>query len=193
MKKLLFTAAAVFAFVFANAQQREKGAIELAPHIGYSSYFFNGDEVDGLSSISSTNFGVNADYFFNDRWSLRSGLLSQTMGSKDLVDEIKLNYITIPVNANWHFGSTRKWFLNFGTSASFLTKADLSGQDVKENIESFQLAISYGIGYKLEVSENFSILIESQNMFGMSNILKVDNLTRTNAGGSLNIGGVFKL
>lgn len=193
MKKLLFAAAAIFAFGFANAQEREKGAIELAPHIGYSSYFFNGDEVDGLSSISSVNFGVNADYFFNDRWSLRSGLLSQTMGAKDSSDEMKLNYISVPVNANWHFGSTRKWFLNFGASASFLTKAELSGQDIKDDIESFQLGISYGIGYKLEVSDNFSILIESQNLFGMSNILQNDDFTRTNAGGSFNVGGVFKL
>jgi len=193
MKKIILTVAAVFVLSFANAQQREKGAIELAPHIGYSSFFLNGDEVEDFSAIRSTNYGVHADYFFNNRWSLRSGLLFQTMGAKDFSGELKLNYISIPVNANWHFGSTRKWFLNFGPSASFLTKAELSGTDVKDDIESFQLGISYGIGYKLEISEKFSILIEGQNLFGFSNIRKNDNLTWMNAGGSLNIGGVFKL
>jgi hypothetical protein len=193
MKKLLFAAMAVFTFTAANAQEREKGDIELAPHIGYSSYFLNGDNVNDFSSISSINYGVNADYFFNNRWSLRSGLLSQTMGAEDFSGELKLNYISIPLNANWHFGSTRKWFLNFGASASFLTKAEFSGEDVKEDIESFQLGVSYGIGYKLEITERFSILIESQNLFGLSNILKEGDLTWTNAGGSINIGGVIKL
>jgi hypothetical protein len=115
------------------------------------------------------------------------------MGAEDFSGELKLNYISIPVNANWHFGSTRKWFLNFGASASFLTKAEFSGEDVKEDIDSFQLGVSYGIGYKLEITERFSILIESQNLFGLSNILKEGDLTWTNAGGSINIGGVIKL
>jgi hypothetical protein len=193
MKKIILTVAAVFAFGVASSQVRENGTIELAPHIGYSSYFLNGDEVADLSSITSINFGVHADYFFNNRWSLRSGLLFQTMGAEDFSGELKLNYISIPVNVNWHFGSTRKWYLNFGPSASFLTKAEFSGTDVKDGIESFQLGISYGLGYKLEISEKFSLLIEGQNLFGFSNIYKDSTLTRMNAGGSLNIGGVFKL
>jgi type V secretory pathway adhesin AidA len=193
MKKILFAAVAVMALGVSNAQIRERGDIELAPHIGYSSFLLNGDQVEDLSAVTAVNYGVNADYFFNDRWSLRSGLLFQEMGGKDSFDELKLSYITIPLNANWHFGSTRKWFLNFGTSASFLTKAEFSGEDIKENIESLQLGIFYGIGYKLEITDKFSILIESQNLFGLSNIFKEGDITWTNSGGSINVGGVFKL
>ena len=58
-------------------------------------------------------------------------------------------------------------------------------------MESFQLAISYGIGYKIEVSETFSILIDTQNQLGITNIQKEGDLTWLNAGGSFNVGGVF--
>jgi long-subunit fatty acid transport protein len=193
MKKVLFTAIAVLGFTFANAQSRDKGAIELTPIIGYSSYFLNGDEVNGLSSLTSVNFGVDADYYFNDRWSLRSGLHSQTMGAKDSYSKLKLNYLNVPVNANWHFGSTRKWNLNFGVTPGFLTSAKIDGEDVKDQVSSFQMGISYGIGYKLEINENFSLLLDTQGFFGLSNIIKDGNVTRMNAGSGFNIGGVFKL
>ncbi|APY06977.1 hypothetical protein BWZ20_01100 [Winogradskyella sp. J14-2] len=134
-----------------NAQERSSGDIELIPHVGYMSAFLNGDEVDGLDPRGSFNFGVIGDYFFNDRWSLRSGINFDSMGASIPGSDLTLNYINIPINANWHFGSTRKWNLNFGVTPGFLTKADLDGDDVKDDYNSFQLGISYGIGYKIEV------------------------------------------
>lgn len=193
MKKVLLTAIAVLGFLISNAQERSKGDIELAPIIGYSSYFLNGDEVDGLKSISSVNFGVEADYFFNDRWSLRSGLHYQKMGGKDSFGKLEMNYVIVPINANWHFGSTRKWNLNFGASTGFLTSAELYNEDVKSEVNSFQMGISYGIGYKLEISDKFSILFDAQGFTGLSNYLKDSDYTRMNAGSNINIGGVFKL
>lgn len=193
MKKLLlFTAVAVLGFTTMNAQQRERGQIELAPYVGYMTAFLNGDEVDNLDSRASVAFGVKADYYFNDRWSLRSGLNYDSMGAKFAGSELQLDYLNIPVNANWHFGSTRKWNLNFGVTPGFLVKADEDGDDVKEFVESFQLGISYGIGYKLEISESFSILFDGQGLVGITNIIKEsDGFTQLNAGSSLNVGGVF--
>ena len=174
-----------------NAQERSQGDIEIIPHIGYSSYFLNGDELDNMDSRGDFHFGVVGDYFFNDRWSLRSGFTYESMGASFFNEDLVLNYISIPVNANWHFGGTRKWNLNFGVSPGFLLNADVSGEDVKDYMESFQLAISYGIGYKIEVSETFSILIDTQNQLGITNIQKEGDLTWLNAGGSFNVGGVF--
>jgi long-subunit fatty acid transport protein len=192
MKKLLcIVALATFGFV--NAQSREAGQIEVAPYIGYMTAFFNGDEVDDLDSRTGVNFGVKADYYFNDRWSLRSGLNYDAMGaSLPGAPDLKLDYLNIPINANWHFGSTRKWNLNFGVTPGFLTNADFDGEDVKDGFKSFQLGISYGIGYKLEVSDAFSVLFDAQGLVGLTNILEEsDDFTRLNAGSSFNIGGVF--
>lgn len=194
MKKVLFTAIAVLGFTFASAQLRDKGAIELVPQIGYSSSNYYGESNMNNSALSSVTFGVGSDYFFNDRWSLRSGLHFQTMGSKlSSYYEEKLNYLTLPVNANWHFGSTRKWNLNFGPSFSFLMSAKGNGDDIKDKANTFQLGLAYGIGYKIEINDKFSILIDYQGITGLSDVPKDSNFTIRNAYGAFNVGGVFKL
>lgn len=188
------TAIAVFIMTNSFSQEREAGTFELAPYIGYASSFFNGDDASDFDPINGVNFGIKFDYYFNDRWSLRSGISMDPMGAKEKFSgtKIKLNYVHIPLNANWHFGSTRKWNLNFGVSPGFLTKADVLGEDIKDIVEPFQLAITYGIGYRIEISENFGILIDTQGIFGLSNIIKdSEGETNLNAGSSINVGGVF--
>ncbi|MBE9577483.1 porin family protein [Flavobacterium proteolyticum] len=194
MKKILLSIVAILAFSFANAQSREKGAIELIPQIGYSSANYYGEESLDSNTLSGVSFGVGADYFFNDRWSLRSGLHYQTMGAKGSGGyEEKLNYITLPANANWHFGSTRKWNLNFGPSFSFLMKAENNFGDIKDQANTFQLGLAYGIGYKIEVNDKFSILIDLQGISGLTDVPKDSDFTIKNAYSSINVGGVFKL
>ena len=194
MKKVLLSTVAIMVFGFANAQSREKGAIELIPQIGYSSANYYGEESLDSNTLSGVSFGVGADYFFNDRWSLRSGLHYQTMGAKGSGGyEEKLNYITLPANANWHFGSTRKWNLNFGPSFSLLTSAKNNDGDIKKYINSLQIGLAYGIGYKIEVYEKFSILIDLQGISGLNEVYKDSDFTVKNAYSSINVGGVFKL
>jgi len=147
--------------------------------------------------ISSVNIGVNADLFFNSRWSLHSGLLFQTMGSKyyngSSTAKDVLKYVTIPMNANWHFGSTRKWYLNFGPNFGFITSAESDGVDVKKLVNDFQVGLNVGIGYKIEVSKQFSISIDYQSMLGLTEVAKQSNATFTNTYDSFNVGGVIKL
>lgn len=194
MKKIILSAAALLVFGFSNAQLREKGAIELTPQIGYASANYYGNDVEsGNGTLSSVTFGVSGDYFFNDRWSLRSGLFSQTMGTTVLGLQEELNYITIPVNANWHFGSTRKWNLNFGPSFGILTSAETDGVDIKEAVNGTQLGLNIGIGYKIEVSEKFSILVDYQSLSGLNNVAKDAAFTFKNSFGSFNVGGVIKM
>lgn len=196
MKKILLSFIIALTATIAHSQTREKGSIELTPQIGYSSanYFGNGVTVEN-TPVSSVSYGLGGDYFFNNRWSLRSGLLFQTMGTKagsfNYKEELK--YITIPVNANWHFGSTRKWNLNFGPSLGFLTSAKLNGTDIKDLANSTQIGFNYGIGYKIEVSEKISILIDLQAMTGLSDITKASSSDIKNAYSSFNAGFVFKL
>ena len=194
MRKLLVCSVITFAGMFSvSAQERGSGDIEIAPYLQYMTSFFNGDNAESSDTRNSVSFGVKGDYFFNDRWSLRFGINYDSMGAKDRFDEAELAYINIPLNANWHFGSTRKWNLNFGVTPGFLVKADFNGEDIKEFQQSFQLGVSYGIGYKLEISDNFSILFDAQGLVGLTNINKEGDVTTLNAGSGFGIGGVFKL
>lgn len=197
MKKILLASAMLFS-AYGFSQLREKGTIEVTPLIGYASSTFTGDNVENAKTLSSINFGVNADYYFNNRWGIRSGVLLQNMGAAGDGGKLELQYVTIPVNANWHFGSTRKWNLNFGPSIGFLTKAEtvLNGGatfDAKDAIESTQIGFNVGIGYKIEVSEKFSILVEYQGMGGLSNISTDSNEKIRNSHGTFNVGAVLKL
>ncbi len=176
-----------------TAQIREKGAIELIPHVGYSTFKLYGDYTSGLSTINTLNFGVAGDYYFNNRWSFRSGLLFVTMGARATGLEDKLNYINVPLNANWHFGSTRKWNLNFGITPGFLTSATENGDDIKSLVNTFQLGINVGIGYKIEVTNKFSILVDYQAFSGVTNVQNTGNRNVVNNGSSFNAGAVFKL
>lgn len=193
MKKLLLSVIALFVFGLSNGQSRSKGAIEVIPQIGYSSSNYYGNNGGGNSSLTAVAFGLGGDYFFNNRWSLRAGLYSQTMGSQFYGVEEKLNYLTIPVNANWHFGSTRKWNLNFGPSIGFLLSAKDNSTDIKYLANTSQVGLNVGIGYKIEVSKQFSVLIDYQSMTGLSDVSKTSASTIKNSYGSFNLGAVFKL
>lgn len=196
MKKITVVVLLLLSFL-GIAQQREKGTVELTPLVGLATSNYYSDQKLTNSSVSSVNLGVNLDYYFNDRWSFRSALLFQKMGSKynggffTFTDELK--YVTVPLNANWHFGSTRKWNLNFGPSVGFLTSATSNGVDVKREVNTTQIGLSYGIGYKIEVNENFSILLDFQGMSGLSDVAKDSPVAFKNGYSAFNIGGVFKL
>ncbi len=185
---------AAFTLTFVNAQSRANGTIELIPQIGYSSANYYGKDVSSANKpITDLAFGVAGDYFFNNRWSLRSGLLFQTMGTSGTGFKDKLNYLTIPVNANWHFGSTRKWNLNFGPSIGFIMSATTNGIDIKNQVTSTQIGLNVGIGYKIEVSNAISILLDYQSLTGLTSPAKQSNYDFKNSFGSFDIGCVFKL
>jgi hypothetical protein len=197
MKKNLLPLIALISFTISYAQTKEKGAIEITPKIGYSSFTEN-NEGNSTDSKSGIAYGATADFYFNNRWSLRSGLILNEMGSEynylGASYEDKLNYLSIPINANWHFGSTRKWNLNFGLSPSFLLDAKVNNTEIPKNtIESFQLGLTFGIGYKIEITEKFGILLDYQVFSGLTNINKATDSSIKNSGDSFNIGGVFQL
>ena len=196
MKKILLTVVIALTATIAQAQMREKGSFEYINQIGYSSANYNGEGVNlDNKPVNVVSYGLGGDYYFNNRWSLRSGLLFQTMGTKSALGIFKdeLQYLTIPVNANWHFGSTRKWNLNFGPSIGFLTSANTNGIDIRELVNSTQIGFNYGIGYKIEVSNKISILIDYQAMTGLTDVAKDSDFKIKNIYSSFNAGCVFKL
>lgn len=197
MKKLfLFISILCFSFISA---QSDKGDFTLAPQLGVnlSTYYSDAD----FNMRTSFAAGVIGEYYFNDRWSLRSGFLYDPMGAEDAGNNIdKLNYLTIPINANWHFGSGRNWYLNFGLGLSFLLNAegelaDGSTLDIKDSVPNTDIGLILGIGYKFDISDNFQLSIDYQGFGGFTELDDVGNLPFDirNTRSAFNIGGVFKL
>src|SRR5690606_628337 len=204
MKKIIITATLLIS-ALGYSQSREEGTVELAPVLGVGiANYYGGDATSANKSITRATFGATVDYYFNDRWSLRSGLMYQMYGTEVrssgmiyINAEDNLKYITVPVNANWHFGSTRNWHLNFGPSFSFLTSAEstVNGStfDIKDGVKSFQLGLSIGIGYKIEISEKFGIDISYNENVGLTEASNIDGISFKNSHSAINVAAVFKL
>lgn len=63
MKKIIALVICIVGLSSVNAQNREKGTIELIPQIGYTSANYYGPDVNNNDPISSVSFGVSGDYF----------------------------------------------------------------------------------------------------------------------------------
>lgn len=200
MKKNFFIALCLLVAATLTAQN-DSGDFTMAPQIGLNLSNYTSNENLTNKVRTSINAGVIAEYYFNDRWSLRSGLLFDSKGTKvtqsgeDYID--KLNYIAIPMHANWHFGSNRNWFLNFGPTIGFLVsaKADIPGGeiDIKDVFSSsFDAGLGVGIGYKFDIAEDTQLYIQYQGYNGFVDLLNED-FSVFNATSALNLGVIFQL
>ncbi|PJX24605.1 hypothetical protein CAP47_03740 [Psychroflexus sp. S27] len=187
-----------------SSQTRDKANIEISPIIGYSSSYQLHSFVFGSSSVSGLQLGVYGNYFLNNRWSLRTGLLYQKMGTNKVdffifTDEYseRINYITVPLTINYHFGKKRNWYVNYGASVGFATSAEADYNDgngfvnIDNLANSTQFGINAGIGYKFKILPKLSLLVENSNMLGLTD--STEQGSGKNFYMSFNIGAVFKL
>lgn len=198
---------AILALGFASISSAQgKGDVEFGVNIGFNSStvvvsnsIFQPDNGQGL------NIGLAADYFFSDRWSIKGKLTYDQKGwdNGSFEDEngfyttdYNLNYLTVPVMANWHFGSKRNWYLNFGPYVGFLMSAkETTGDvDVKEAFNSTDFGLALGIGVKIPVSDKLKISIEYDGQGGFSDVFKdSDGYRIQNSRNSFNVGINFMM
>lgn len=201
MKKLVFTVIMSVGFVAASFAQ-DKGDVEFGVNIGYNvSNITNNDQRISSDSGNGLNVGVAADYFFSDRWSIKGKLIYDQKGwnNDNLgfgVTDINLDYLTVPVMANWHFGSKRNWYLNFGPYVGFLMNAEdtRSKIDVKPLLNTTDFGLAFGIGVKIPVSDKLKVSLEYDGQSGLTSVFDNDGLgTVTGARSAFNVGLNFMM
>lgn len=145
---------------------------------------------------------MNADYYFNRNWSIRTGIIYYQMGGKDIVlTTTKIDYLNIPLNVNFHFGKNRGFNINAGVTPGFLLDGKLINstevRDTTDAIKSFQFGISFGAGYKHPITEKLSLFVDVQVLTEtndhVTNLPSGFDFTRYNSGYSFNLGAAFKL
>jgi opacity protein-like surface antigen len=200
MKKLALSTLLTLGFIVASNAQG-KGDVEFGVNVGYNSSTVTvSNSIFQPDSGSGVNFGVAADYFFSEDWSIKGKLIYDQKGWNNIGyvngnifynTNYNLNYITIPVMANWHFGRTSNWNLNFGPYAGFLmsAKETRGGLDIKDGFNKNDFGLAFGIGVKIPVSPKLKINIEYEAQSGLSNAFTTDNPDQIyNVRGAFNVG-----
>lgn len=188
-----------------TAFAQEKGSFEFGFNVGYNAATVTSGSMTNTSYRSGFNVGAVGDYFFSDRWSIKAkltydqkgwdnGYITNLDNGQSFATNYRMDYLTIPVMANWHFGKKRNWYLNFGPYAGILlssTETKLN-TDLKEFSTSADLGLALGIGVKIPIAKRVKIIFEADGQGGLTNIFKeTDGTTIRNSRSSLNTGLVF--
>lgn len=209
MKKTLITLFAVFG-IYSLSFAQTKNTTEIGLDVGYNAArITNSASNMNTDYTSGLNAGFSAEYFFSNRWGIKGKLIYDQKGwgngyiydnnSGVEIDGVNfhVNYLTIPVMANWHFGRTRNWYLNFGPYVGVLLNASEStnsGYDVKSLINTTDFGLAAGIGVKFPVSDRLKLFIEADGQSGVTNVFKDSGgSSLQNERSSINFGMIFPL
>lgn len=190
-----------------TAFSQEKGNVEFGFNIGYNLATVQAGTETNSEYRSGVNIGGYADFYLSNSWSIKAKLTydqkgwnSGTFTNLNTGDSYRTNfhfdYLTIPVVANWHFGRTKNWYLNFGPYAGFLLSAnETAGKlDLKDYSTSVDAGLVFGMGVKIPVSSKVKVLLEFDGQAGFSDLVK-DNqgTTLKNYRTAFNTGLAFSL
>ena len=185
MKKLLLTAAAVFAFGFANAQETKFGV-----KAGLNMADWSGEDADGIDSRVSFHVGGFAEIKLADKFALQPELLYSSQGGKADGGTYNVDYINIPVMAKFYV--IEKLSIEAGPQVGFLVSAKAkpdSGDDIdiKDELKSTDFGINAGASYNF--TENLSAGLRYN--LGLSQVVDADGADIKNNVFSLSVGYKF--
>jgi hypothetical protein len=199
MKKVFVTLFIVFGFYSISQAQRRgdnEFSITAGGNLSYIESSYDQSDITG-----GFNAGIAIDHYFSRAWSLKVGVSYQQKGYGDgsytdnngnETDGItySLNYVTVPILAEAHFGRQNEWYINFGPYIGFLTSAtgNYGFGDVKDSFNSTDGGLSVAIGIKIPVAQRTKFFVEVGGQAGFANIFAGGGDYTTNATNSLNIG-----
>jgi len=206
MKKLLISLLAL-AGIYSTAKAQNANSNEFGVNIGVNQstvqYSGTGENSDYRGGF---NLGISGEHYFSDRWGIKVKVIYDQKGwgngflqldDGTIIDHVDyhLNYITIPVMANWHFGRLRNWYLDFGPYFGFLTSASETSNtaDVKQFFNNTDVGIAFGLGVKVPVSNRATLFFEVDGQGGFSNVFAQSDGTYQSIRSSLNIGLLFPI
>jgi hypothetical protein len=203
MKKLSALVVALIASVSMMAQ----GTWTLTPKVGIT-----GSYVTGISSWKlGDSYSVDPDYKigftggaefgykFNSRWAVTFGAMYSMQGVDIKVNKLgsektkgfTSHYINVPVLANFYI--TKGLAVKLGIQPGFLVAANYDGEDVKNQMNTFDFSIPVGVSYDFDCG----LVLDARYNCGMTKIIKSEynksNDDNTNSVFSFTVGYKFKL
>ncbi len=219
MKTLLTVSLTLLCFNAALAQKNtefnlpmaDKGTFEIGFNIGLnlatvttpqSTYYYNSFQNNYTYKVGM-NLGVSAEYYFSEKWSIKTKLIFDPKGwgndyiqgqnGNDITTTVRMNYITIPLLADFHFGRKKNWYLHFGPYVGILLNASETAlnTDIKPYLTTTDFGLALGIGVKIPLTDKLKLFIEDDGQAGLVNILNSNpnnSGTATNTRSALNVG-----
>ena len=197
MKKIMLIAVMAVMCLTASAQnhRRDGGAITVQPMIGLSVGTWRG-ETSGTTSTSNDarvglDVGVEGEYYTSTDWlSISAAVKYEQLGWKFKdVDAAKLDYINIPIMANFYVA--KGFALKVGLQPGFLVNAKQGGVDYKDQCKTFNFAIPVGLSYEFKNG----ITLDLRGGYSPTRVDKNGGSNYKNYcdGGSLTIGYKFSV
>ncbi len=191
MKKSLLSIVIVsFVLLNVNAQNYGEFQFGIGGGVSFSSATIDDDTETG--SLTSFNVAFSTEYYVHNRLGIKAKIIydnkgweGETTNPDSILETIKtdysLSYITVPVMANFHFGSiqsraqpfaTRPWYLSLGPYVGFLSKAEESklGTDFKETLKGIDYGVAFNFGVRFEVADFTKLYVEYDGQYGLADI-----------------------
>lgn len=205
MKKIILVVLVAFG-ISLNLSAQKKGDVEFGVNIGFNNSSVSNQQYS-YDSSTGLNVGGSIDYYFSRDWSLKVKMIYDQKGwDNDVIlnlddnqyypTDYNLDYLTIPVMANWHFGNKREWYLNFGPYLGFLMSAKDTqfDADMKKFFKTTDFGLTAGIGVKIPMSDKLKFFAEIEGQGGFIDINKDPGYPAlTNSRYSINVGLNFLL
>jgi len=201
MKYLLsFTLAIISITQFFGQEDFIQKGITIEPFVGYSQSTFIDGDIPESAYLRTYTVGVIGNYFANKTWSIRTGIIKDRMGGS--LFGLKYNtpngtfflssavleqeFISIPLQANWHFSKRKRWNLAFGINYALSIGDKLEfGDQVYSNF----IAGALDIGYKFPIGPG-NMVIRTSAIVRSENETSIYSTQRRS---SLSIGYALKL
>ena len=181
----------------AQNHRRSGGAITLQPMIGLSYGTLRGEYSTTSGTIKYDNddpryglaVGAEGEYYFDNGWfTLSAAALYMQQGCKISSVTTKLDFINIPVLANFYVA--KGFALKIGLQPGFLVNAEENGVDYKDGCNTFNLSLPIGLSYEFANG----ITLDLRGAASMTNLIKDSGKMKWYAdGGMLTIGYKFEL
>lgn len=163
------------------------------------------------------NIGISADYFVSNHWSVKAKLIYDQKGLEgeelrrfpdpamgipfiDFNSNFEMDYLTLPVTVNWHFGKKVDFSVGLGGYAGFLL--DSNEDEHKSTLGSSRQFSETDFGAvgiftaTYPLTNHFKIGLEYEYQHGLAELYKPNLLNGSdhfNSRHSINIGCYYSL
>ena len=158
--------------LFTGYQLNAQDKFSIGPRVGVN--FSNVSNVDNSESLTGLALGLTSTYSINEGSGITVDLLYSGEGYKDGNDELRLNYLQIPIYFDLFFGELGTPFrpkVYLGFAPGFLLSAKANDViDFKDETSSINFALSGGLGFNYRVANRIWLNTDLRAYLGLNDV-----------------------